>query len=73
MNRAIGLPWRHLAAGDSGLDGLGPGAGFVVAEKRKRPDLAGAMAEFAVSWGTDNDLQWAYALPGQLAKLSGKA
>ena len=29
----------------------------------KARDLAGAMAEFAVSWGTDNDLQWAFALP----------
>lgn len=29
----------------------------------KARDLAGAMAEFAVSWGAHDDLQWAYALP----------
>ena len=29
----------------------------------KARDLAGALAEFAVSWGADDDLQWAYALP----------
>ena len=29
----------------------------------KARDLAGAMAEFALSWGTADDGQWAYALP----------
>ena len=29
----------------------------------KARDLAGAMAEFAVSWGAHDDLQWSYALP----------
>jgi selenocysteine lyase/cysteine desulfurase len=29
----------------------------------KARDLAGAMAEFAVSWGAQDDLQWAYSLP----------
>jgi selenocysteine lyase/cysteine desulfurase len=29
----------------------------------KARDLAGALAEFAVSWGAHDDLQWAYALP----------
>ena len=33
----------------------------------KARDLAGAMAEFALSWGTADDGQWAYALPKELS------
>lgn len=32
----------------------------------KARDLAGAMAEFAVAWSADDDLQWGFALPKRL-------